>query len=37
VVALVSTSIGWYLEAETKLVWALVPDRTPPGLTDLIS
>jgi serine/threonine-protein kinase RsbW len=36
VVALVSTGIGWYADDAGKHVWALVPDSTPPGLTDLL-
>ena len=37
VAALVSTGIGWYVDGHGKHVWAAIPDRTPPGLTDLVN
>lgn len=37
VVALVSSGIGWWADDTAKHVWADVPDRTPEGLSDLIS
>jgi serine/threonine-protein kinase RsbW len=36
VAALVSTGIGWFADDDGKHVWAAIPDRTPPGLTDLL-
>lgn len=36
VVGIVSSGVGWYVEAERKIVWAVVPDTTPPGLADLL-
>jgi hypothetical protein len=37
VVAIVSADLGWYAEAECKHVWAVVPDKTPIGLSELIN
>jgi hypothetical protein len=36
VVTIVSASVGWYAEADSKHVWAVVPDRTPDELAELI-
>ena len=36
VVSIVSAEVGWYAEDEAKHVWAVVPDRTPDGLAELL-
>ena len=36
VVAIVSSGVGWYVEGESKNVWAVVPDQTPAGLAELL-
>jgi hypothetical protein len=36
VVAIVSSDLGWYVEADQKHVWATVPDASPAGLSDLV-
>jgi hypothetical protein len=36
VVAIVSAELGWYAEEGCKHVWAVVPDQTPAGLSELI-
>ena len=37
VVAIVSADVGWYADADCKHVWAIVPDKTPIGLSELIN
>lgn len=36
VVSIVSADVGWYADAERKHVWAVVPDRTPDELAELV-
>lgn len=36
VVFIVSADVGWYAEDGHKTVWAVVPDRTPEDLAELI-
>jgi hypothetical protein len=36
VVAIVSEDVGWYADSGGKHVWAVVPDRTPDGLTEIV-